>query len=141
MAQKPKDLRDILNAANNLFNPKPIRSSDPMVAAALNQVQNIKSGTARAVSKGGNNAVKGITEATKYALGDPSKGYKDVAINTGAWLIPYGKGFKVVNSAIKGAKYYKTAKTVRGVIKLGAILAGPAVIGKGYDSVPKIVKK
>lgn len=96
---------------------------------------------------------KAINASSRYiattAFGDPKKGWKDVAVNTGTWLIPYGKGFEAVDKVIKGGRVIKETgaavrgakgvrkvtkgakaatkatakKTVRGVVK-GGIIAG-----------------
>jgi hypothetical protein len=139
--KKPQDLKDILNAASKLFNKPAPRGGSAMASARLNQVQSVSNKSAQTVSKAGNKSVKAVTSTMKSQLGNPSKGYKDVAKNTGLWLIPYGKGFKVVNSAIKGAKYYKSAKLARGAVKGAAILGGSAVLNKAVDSAPTIKKK
>ena len=70
----------------------------------------------------------------KSALGDPSKGWQDVAYNAGTWLIPYGKGAKAINKAVKGTKYVKTAKTVRGVAKTAGAVAAPAALSAALDA-------
>ena len=139
--KKPQDLKDILNAASKLFNKPAPRGGSSMATAKLNQVQSVSNKSTQAISKAGNKSVKAITSTIKSQLGDPSKGYKDVAKNTGLWLIPYGKGFKVVNGAIKGAKYYKSAKLARGAVKGAAIIGGSSVLNKAVDSAPTIKKK
>lgn len=140
MAQKPKDLRDILNKASSLVNKSAPKGNNVVASAYLNNLQKTKNKVAVPVeaAKVFNKTVEGTA---KYVAGDPKKGYKDVVVNSGAWLIPYGKGFKVVDSAIKGAKFYKTAKLARGAIKVGSVIAAPAVLGKGVNSIPKIPRK
>ena len=74
---------------------------------------------------------------TKALLGDPKKGWKDVAYNTGTWIIPYGKAFKVVDAGVKGAKYYKTAKAIRGVLKGATLIGAPIALEKAIKAVPE----
>ena len=116
-AKKPQDLRDIINAANKLFSKPSPRGATAQGSAVLSRAQNVSNKGTQAVAKGSNKAVAGMTSAMKSQLGDPSKGWKDVASKSGVWLVPYGKGFKLVNKAIKGAKYYKSAKVARGAVK------------------------
>lgn len=77
--------------------------------------------------------------AIELAVGDPKKGPLSMGINLASWGgAPYVKGAKVVNLAIKGKKYAKTAKTVRGVVKT----AGATGINLGYDAAAnKVAKK
>lgn len=139
--KKPQDLRDILNSASKLFNKPSPRGGSAMASAKLNQIQSVSNKSTQAISKAGNKSVKTITDTVKTQLGDPKKGYKDVLVNSGAWLIPYGKGFKVVNSAVKGAKYYKSAKLARGAIKAGMLVTGSLGLGKAVNSLPDKKKK
>ncbi len=135
-AKKPEGLRDILEtlmgAKKGAGRP---RGATAQVSAIMSKAPT-KDKTIKASAKAGNAVAKGATGAAKAALGDPKKGWKNVAYNTGTWLIPYGKGFKVVNSAVKGAKYYKTAKVARGALKAGMVIGADAVLSKGVNSVP-----
>lgn len=135
-AKKPQDLRDIINAANKLFSKPSPRGATAQASAVLNKAQNVSNKGTQAVAKGSNKAVAGMTSAIKSQLGDPKKGWKDVAVNTGMWVIPYGKGFKVVNKMVKGAKYYKTAKAVRGAIKGAMLYNAPDALKKGVNALP-----
>lgn len=75
--------------------------------------------------KAGTKTQKTTLDVTKSVLGDPKKGWEDVAINTGTMFLPYGKGAKVINKAIKGTS--KGKKVVRGTAKVaGAIAASEA---------------
>lgn len=135
-AKKPQDLRDIINAANKLFSKPSPRGATAQASAVLNKAQNVSNKGTQAVAKGSNKAVAGMTSAIKSQLGDPKKGWKDVAVNTGMWVIPYGKGFKVVDKMVKGAKYYKTAKAVRGAIKGAMLYNAPDALKKGVNALP-----
>jgi hypothetical protein len=139
--KKPQDLKDIINAASKLFNKPAPRGASAVASAKLSQVQNVSNKSTQAISKSGNKTVKTVTNTVKSQLGDPKKGYKDVVGKTGAWLIPYGKGFKVVNSAVKGAKYYKSAKLARGAVKGGMLLGASTVLDKAVKSAPSVKKK
>ena len=139
--KKPQDLKDIINAANKLFNRPAPRGASAVASAKLSKAQNVSNKSTQAISKGGNKAVKTTANVIKSELGDPSKGYKNVVGKTGAWLIPYGKGFKVVNSAVKGAKYYKSAKLARGAVKGGMLLGASSVLDKAVKSAPSVKKK
>ena len=116
-AKKPQDLRDIINAANKLFSKPSPRGATAQASAVLSRAQNVSNKSAKAVSDAGKAGAKGSRAVSNYVVGDPTKGWKNVAATTGVWLIPYGKGFKLVNKAIKGAKYYKSAKVARGAVK------------------------
>jgi hypothetical protein len=123
--KKPQGLRDILNAVSNIVNggKPPKQGGNAMASAQIAQAANIRGKTVKGAAKAGNAVAKGSTAAIKTAFGDPKKGWQDVAINSGAWLIPYGKAFKIVDKTVKGAKYVKGAKAVRGLLK-GSTLAG-----------------
>lgn len=123
--KKPQDLRSIIDAVSKVLGQK---NSSPKSGTAVTSAYTMNASKAgnkvvKATSKAGNAAAKGSTAVMKGAFGDPSKGWQDVAINSGAWLIPYGKAFKIVDKTVKGAKYVKGAKAVRGLIK-GSALAG-----------------
>jgi hypothetical protein len=76
--KKPQDLKDIINAANKLFNKPAPRGASAVVSAKLSKAQNVSNKSTQAISKGGNKAVKTTANVIKSELGDPSKGYKDV---------------------------------------------------------------
>lgn len=136
-ARKPKDLRDILNAVAGLTGNKPSRqSTSAMSSAAVASINKAKKQTIKKTSDTGHKIAKATTGAAKYALGDPKKGWKDVAYNTGTWILPYGKAFKVVNAGVKGAKYYKSAKAVRGAIKGATLIGAPAALDKALKAIP-----
>lgn len=90
------------------------------------------------VSKAGKAQAKGAVATTKFIVGDPKKGWQDVAYNTGTWLIPYGKGAKAiergVDFAIKGAK---TAKVIKGVAKTAGVIAAPSVLESSLNKTKK----
>lgn len=69
----------------------------------------------KATNKAGRAANAIARESAIAAFGDPKKGWKDVAVNTGTWFIPYGKGFEAVDKVIKGGKVIKSTRSaVRG---------------------------
>ena len=129
--KKPQGLRDILNAVSNIVNggKPPKQGGNAMASAQIAQAANIRGKAVQTVAKGGNAVAKGSTSAMKYAFGDPKKGWQDVAINSGAWLIPYGKAFKVVDSTVKGAK------TVRGLVKATTLIGASAALEKTVNKV------
>lgn len=93
------------------------------------------------VSKAGHAQAKGAAETAKFIAGDPKKGWQDVAYNTGTWLIPYGKGAKViekgVNVAIKGAK---TGRVIKGVAKTVGAVSAPSVLESALNKTRKTSK-
>jgi hypothetical protein len=135
-AKKPQDLRDIINAANKLFSKPSPRGATAQASAVVSRAQNVSNKSTQAVAKGSNKAVAGMTSTMKSQLGDPSKGWKDVASKSGVWLIPYGKGYKLVNKAIKGAKYYKSAKAARGAVKGAIVLGADTALNTGVNKLP-----
>lgn len=64
----------------------------------------------KALQKGGKAGIKASTETAKFMFGDPKKGWQDIAAQSGSFLIPYGKGYKAIDKAIKGGKVIKSAK-------------------------------
>ena len=123
-AKKPQDLRDITNFIEKVVGGgKPTkRGANMVVSAQLQNISSAKKKTVSKASKAGHKGMRTVESATKYALGDPKKGWKDVALNTGGWFLPYSKGAKAINLGTKAIKGAKTAKTVRGVAKtVGAV--------------------
>lgn len=142
-SRKPKDLRDILEAVAGITgSKKPARkSSSAMASAYVATGRNAQQKIVKKASNAGDAFYRGGMAATKAVLGDPKKGWKDVAYNTGTWIIPYSKGFKVVDATVKGAKYYKTAKAVRGAIKGATLLGAPVALEKALKALPQPNKK
>lgn len=141
--KKPQDLRDILETIAKITGnkSKSKQSSSAMASAYVATGRDIKRKVVKTGSKMGHTAANVSTGAAKAAFGDPKKGIKDVAYNTGTWLIPYGKAFKVVNAGVKGAKYYKTAKAVRGAIKGATLIGAPVALQKAVNSIPSPRKR
>lgn len=112
----------------------------------------IRQGRSKTVPKSAKKAVKSgakamktvdkaVTGAAKYALGDPKKGVKDVALNTGSWFVPYGKGAKVINKGVNAVvKGKKTAKVVRGAAKTAGVVGVGSAMDKASQSKKKNVK-
>lgn len=142
-ARKPQDLRDILEAVAGITgSKKPARkSSSAMASAYVMTGRNAQQKIVKKVADAGDKFHRGGVAATKAAFGDPKKGWKDVAYNTGTWIIPYGKAFKVVNAGVKGAKYYKSAKAIRGVLKGATLIGAPIALEKAIKAVPEPKKK
>lgn len=141
--KKPQDLRDILETVAKITGNKPKSkpSSSAMASAYVSSGRDIQRKVVKKGSEAGHASVRGSAGAMRAAFGDPKKGIKDVVYNTGTWIIPYGKAFKVVNAGVKGAKYYKTAKAVRGAIKGATLLGAPVALQKALDVIPTPKKK
>lgn len=135
-AKKSQDLRDIINAANKLFSKPSPRGATAQASAVLNKAQSVSNKSAKAVSDAGKAGAKSARAVSNYAVGDPSKGVKHMISTTGVWLIPYGKGYKLVNKAIKGAKYYKSAKAARGAVKGAIVLGADTALNAGVNKLP-----
>jgi hypothetical protein len=135
-AKKPEGLRDILETLMGAKKGAGRPRGATAQASAIMSKAPTKEKTIQVAAKTGKAIGKGAAGAAKAAFGDPDKGWKNVAYNTGTWLIPYGKGFKVVNKAVKGAKYYKTAKVGRGALKVGMVIGADSVLSKGINSMP-----
>lgn len=86
--------------------------------------------------KAGAKAGKKINSTTRSvvttAFGDPKKGWRDVAVTSGSWVIPYGKGAKVINKAVKGAG--KGAKVVRRSAKTAGFVGAPVALSAVVNS-------
>jgi hypothetical protein len=107
------------------------KPKNPWENAAKNAAKNAASN----VGKKASSTAKG---AAKFAFGDPKKGWQDVAINTGTWLIPYSKGAKVINKGVNTVvKGKKTSKVVRGVAKGSGAVGAVTALEKGVNSTRK----
>lgn len=68
--------------------------------------------------------------AIEMAIGDPKKGPVSMAVNAASWAIPYGKGAKAIDMAIKGTRFAKTAKVARGIAKTAGVIATDKAVSK-----------
>lgn len=138
-AKKPQDLRDITNFIEKVVSGgKPAkRGANMVVSAQLQNISSAKKKTVSKASKAGHKGMRTVESAGKFAFGDPKKGWKDVAINTGGWILPYGKGAKAINVGTKFIKGAKTAKVVRGTLKTAGYLGASEAYGKAVNSVGK----
>lgn len=134
-AKKSNDVMDIVDWLDRAIGgSKNTKSSTARASAAKSSVASARKKTVAKGVKTGYGTKKVIEETGKFAFGDPSKGWRDVAATTAVNFAPYGKGAKLINKATKGIKGAKTAKTVRGIAKTvggAAIVYGtPAAINK-----------
>jgi hypothetical protein len=70
----------------------------------------LRSSAEKSVRKIGTTTKRGVEEYGKWTVGDPSKGWKDVATTTTMNFAPYGKIAKGAKKVIKGTKTVKGTK-------------------------------
>lgn len=79
----------------------------------------------KATHKGGKATIKAGSSAAKYAFGDPSKGWQNVASETAMWLVPYSKIGKGAKTLVKNRKV--VGKVASGAAQtVAALTAKPA---------------
>lgn len=132
-ARNKQDIKDILNWLEKKTNPVPKKGATAATSAISSTVQSASGKTIGGAVRTGKGFKKGTEEVGKFFVGDPSKGWQDVAITGGSWFLPYGKGAKVINKAIKGTS--KGKKVVRGAIKTAGLIGAQSVYEKGIKSV------
>lgn len=125
--KKPQgDVQDILNWLDRQISGKaPRKGATARVSATTRGISSSRKKTVKKAAAGGHKFAKGAQSVSKSVLGDPSKGWRDVAANSAMLVLPYSKGAKVINKGVNAVvKGKKKAKVVRGTAKtVGAVAA------------------
>jgi hypothetical protein len=131
--KKSSDIKDILDWIEKKTNPVPKKGATAATSAISSTVKSASGKTIRGAVRTGKGFKKGTEEVGKFFVGDPSKGWQDVALTSGSWFIPYEKGAKGINAVIKGTS--KGKKVLRGAAKTVGFLGAQSAYEKGIKSI------